>query len=165
MRVKELDIAPGRTGKIILKKYRLTRILESWVEINTTSDKAWAALVDFAYWPSWNSFIPEVEGKLKVDNEMRITVRSPGLKEMNFKPTVLAIEEGKKLVWGGGAWYIGYKGVHEFIIEDIADNRIRFKQIEKFQGPIVLFMNKMINKTAVGYGNMNEEFKSYLESN
>lgn len=116
MRVKELDIAPGRTGKIILKKYRLTRILESWVEINTTNDKAWAALVDFASWPNWNSFIPEVEGKLKVDNEMGTKVRLPGFKEMNFKPTVMVVEKGKKLVWGGSAGYIRYRGVQNLLL-------------------------------------------------
>ncbi len=96
---------------------------------------------------------------------MMIKVKSPGLKEMNFKPTVFKIEDGKKVVWGGGAFLIGYRGIHEFIIEYIDENGIRFKQIEKFEGPIVLFMNQMIYKTAIGYVNMNEEFKELLENN
>lgn len=163
MKVEKIDLEIGKTSRIFLKKYRLTRILESCVEINTTVDKAWKALVDFQSWKQWNSFIPIVNGELKVGNKMMIKVKSPGLKEMRFKPTVFEIDSGKKLIWGGGALLIGYKGIHEFIIEYIDDNSIRFRQIEKFQGPIVLFMNKMINKTAVGYVNMNEEFKNYLE--
>ena len=161
MKAKEVDLGIGKTSKIIVKRYRLTRILESWVEINTTVDKAWDALVDFESWAQWNSFIPVVRGELKVGNKMMIKVKSPGLREMNFKPTIFEIERGKKVVWGGGAWYIGYKGIHEFIIEHIDENLVRFKQVEKFEGPIVLFMNEMIHKTAIGYVNMNEEFKDY----
>ncbi len=165
MEIKKIDLGIGKTSKIFLEKYRLTRILESWVDINTTVDKAWSALVDFESWIQWNSFIPVVNGELKVGSTMMIQVKSPGLKEMNFKPTIFEVERGKKVVWGGGAWYIGYKGIHEFIIESVDENLIRFKQIEKFEGPIVLFMNKMINKTAIGYVSMNEEFKDYLEKN
>ena len=162
---KATDLGIGITSKVFLKKYHLTRTLESWVDIHTTVDKAWNTLIDFESWPEWNSFIPVVKGELKVGNKIMIKVKSPGLKEMNFKPTVFEIVSGKKIVWGGGAWFIGYKGIHEFIIEHIDENLIRFKQIEKFQGPIVLLMNKMIYKTAIGYANMNEEFKNYLEIN
>ena len=56
-----------------------------------------------------------------------------------------------------------YNGIHEFILEEIDDTTTRFKQIEKFQGPTVLLMKKMIQKTAVGYLNMNEELRNYLE--
>ena len=56
-----------------------------------------------------------------------------------------------------------YNGIHEFILEEIDDTTTRFKQIEKFQGPIVLLMKKMIQKTAIGYLNMNEELRNYLE--
>ena len=163
MGIKSIDLELGKTSKIVLKKYRLTRILESWVDIKTTVDEAWDALIDFDSWTKWNSFIPVVKGQLKVGNKMMILVKSPGLKEMNFKPTVFEIEVNKKVVWGGGAIYIGYKGIHEFIIEYVDDDWIRFKQIEKFEGPIVLFMKNMIHKTAIGYVNMNEEFKNFLE--
>ena len=163
--MQKINLEIGEISKITLRKYRLTRILESWVEINTTVDKAWDALLDFESWTKWNSFIPIVKGELKVGNKMMIKVKSPGLKEMIFKPTVFEIEGGKKIVWGGGTLLIGYRGIHEFIIEYLDDNRIRFKQIEKFEGPIVLFMNKMIFKTAIGYVSMNEEFKKFLEKN
>lgn len=165
MAIKKIDLGLGKTSKIFLKKYHLTRILESWVDINTTVDNAWNALIDFESWGQWNSFIPVVKGEFKVGSKMMIKVNSPGLKEMSFKPTIFEIESGKKVVWGGGAWFIGYKGIHEFIIESVDENLIRFKQLEKFEGLIVLFMSKMINKTASGYVNMNEEFKDYLEKN
>lgn len=165
MKAEEINLGIELNSNIILKKYRLTRVLESWVEINTTVEKAWNALVDFDSWARWNSFIPMAKGDFYVGNKMMIKVKSPGTKEMDFKPTIFEIESGKKLVWGGSAIYIGYKGVHEFIIEHIDENLIRFRQIEKFEGPIVLLMNDMIYKTAKGYVNMNKEFKEFLEKN
>lgn len=164
MKAKEIDLGIGKSGKIVLKKDRLIRVLESWVDVNTTVDRAWSALVDFESWKQWNSFIPEVKGELKIGNKIVIKVQSPGLKEMVFKPTIFDVQEGKQFSWGGSS-LIGYKGIHEFIIECVDENKIRFKQIEKFEGPVVLFMNNMINKTAIGYANMNEEFKKFLEEN
>ncbi len=164
METVQMDLGMVETSRICLKKQGLIRILESSVEIQTTVDQAWDALIDFQSWPRWNSFISVVEGELKVGNKMMIKVQSPGLKEMVFKPTVFVIESGQKVVWGGGALLIGYRGLHEFIIEHIDENLIRFKQIEQFEGPIVLLMKEMINKTAMGYVSMNEAFKRYLET-
>ncbi len=123
----------------------------------------WDALVDVQSWEKWNSFIPMVEGSLAVGNTLKIKVISPGMKEMIFEPIVYEIKKHQKISWGGGFLLFVYKGIHEFLIEKIDEDTTRFRQIEKFQGPIVLLMNKMIQKTALGYLNMNEEIKHFLE--
>jgi hypothetical protein len=163
MPLKTVDLSQNTNRKILLKTSLLTRILESWIDINVPVSDVWDALVDVESWEKWNSFIPMVEGKLAVGNTMNIKVVSPGMKAMIFKPTVYEIEEYQKISWGGGFLLFVYKGIHEFILEDLDDNTTRFRQIEKFQGPIVLLMKTMIQKTALGYLNMNEEFKRYLE--
>ena len=160
---KITDLSQSDTRKIVLKSAPLTRILESWIDIKVPVAEVWDSLIDVDSWGKWNSFIPEVEGILTVGNTMKIKVVSPGMKEMTFEPVIYAIEENKRISWGGGFLLFVYKGIHEFILEEINDNTTRFRQIEKFQGPIVLLMKKMIQKTAVGYLNMNEEFKNYLE--
>lgn len=165
MEAKRKQLGIGKTSEVFLEKYCLTRVLESWVEIHATIDEAWDALVDFASWTQWNSFIPVVTGELAVGNEMTIRVKPPGLKEMVFKPTVYEMDIGSKLVWGGVARRIGYRGIHEFVLEYIEEDKTRFIQREKFEGPIVLLMSRMIHKTALGYVNMNEEFKEYIEKN
>jgi len=163
MQLKTVDLSQNKNRKIILKSALFTRILESWIDINVPVSDVWDALNDVESWGKWNSFIPMVEGKLEVGNTMKIKVVSPGLKEMIFEPNIYEIEEYKKISWGGGFLLFVYKGIHDFILEEIDENITRFKQIEKFQGPIVLLMKKMIQKTAVGYLNMNEELKYYLE--
>jgi hypothetical protein len=163
MPLKTVDLSQNNHRKIVLKSSGLTRILDSWIEIHAPAAAVWEALIDFESWETWNSFIPMVEGKLDVGNTLKIKVISPGMKAMVFEPTVYAIEEKRKISWGGGFLLFVYKGIHEFILEQIDDSTTRFRQIEKFQGPMVLLMNKMIQKTAVGYLNMNEEFKHFLE--
>ncbi len=163
MQPKTYDLSQSDNRKIILKRSFLTRILDSWVEINVPVSEVWDALIQFETWDQWNSFIPMVEGELAVGNVMKIKVVSPGMKEMVFKPVVYEIEENKKISWGGGFLLFVYKGIHEFSLEEIDDNTTRFRQTEKFQGPIVLLMKKMIQKTAIGYLNMNEDFKYFLE--
>jgi hypothetical protein len=163
MQLKTVDLSQNSQRKILLKSAVFTRILESWIEINVPISDVWQALTDVESWDKWNSFIPVVEGKLAVGNVIKIKVVSPGLKEMTFEPTVYEIEKHRKISSGGGFLLFVYNGIHEFILEEIDDNTTRFRQIEKFQGPIVLLMKEMIQKTAIGYLNMNEEFKYFLE--
>ena len=163
MQPKTVDLSQNDNRKILLKTFGLTRILDSWIDINVPVSAVWDALVDVQSWEKWNSFIPMVKGNLAVGNTMKIKVVSPGMKSMVFEPTVYAIEKHQKISWGGGFLLFVYKGIHEFILEEINEDTTRFRQTEKFQGPIVLLMNKMIQKTALGYLNMNEEFKHYLE--
>jgi hypothetical protein len=147
MPFKTVDLSQNSNRIIVLKSSGLTRILESWIDIHVPAADVWEALIDFESWEKWNSFIPMVEGKLDVGNKMKITVVSPGMKAMIFEPTVYEIEEKKKIAWGGGFLLFVYKGIHEYILEKIDDNTTRFRQIEKFQGPIVLLMKNMIQKT------------------
>jgi hypothetical protein len=163
MQLKTVDLSQNNQRRIVLKRSGLTRILESWVDINVPVSDVWEALVDVESWEKWNSFIPMVEGNLDVGNTIKIKVVSPGMKEMIFEPAVYAIKKYQKISWGGGFLLFVYKGIHEFIVEEIDNSTTRFRQIEKFQGPIVLLMKKMIQKTAIGYLNMNEELKYFLE--
>jgi hypothetical protein len=105
-----------------------------------------------------------VEGHLAVGKTVKIKVASPGMKAMLFEPTIYEIEKYQKISWGGGFLLFVYQGIHEFILEEIDQDTTRFKQTEKFQGPMVLLMKNMIQKTALGYLNMNAELKHYLEN-
>jgi hypothetical protein len=163
MPLKTLDLSQNEDRKILLRSSGLSRILESWIDINAPVSDVWDALIHVESWAEWNSFIPMVEGKLAVGNRMKIKVVSPGMKEMIFEPTVYEIIKHEKISWGGGFLGFVYQGIHEFIFEKIDDSTTQFSQIEKFQGPIVLLMKKMIQKTALGYLNMNEELRDYLE--
>ena len=85
------------------------------------------------------------------------------MKPMIFKPEVYEVIPFKKILWGGSFLKILYRGDHAFLLELTPKGKTRFRQIERFRGPMVLFMGSMIKKTEVGYHQMNVAFKEQVE--
>lgn len=140
------------------------RTIDSYIDIDAPPEKVWEVLVDFKSWESWNTFIPLAQGNLKVGERMLIKFVSPGLKPVIFKPKVFVVRLYKEIIWGGSFLKIIYRGDHTFILDPIPGGKTRFRQIERFIGPIVLFMNSMIKKTELGYNQMNLALKKEVES-
>ncbi len=140
-----------------------SKTIDAWIDIEASPDDIWEVLVNFPKWSEWNPFIPLVEGELIKGRTLRIQVTPPGLKKMTFRPKVFSVIQNKEIAWGGGFLWIVYKGEHLFLLEPLSENLTRFRQIERFQGPIVLFMGSMIRKTEKGYHQMNTALKKRVE--
>lgn len=54
---------------------------------------------------------------------------------------------------------IVYRGENLFLFKPLRENRTRFRQIERFNGPMVLLMGSMIQKTEKGYHQMNNSLE------
>ncbi|MDF2595055.1 MAG: hypothetical protein K0R69_1396 [Clostridia bacterium] len=144
---------------------RMYRVLDTWIDIEAQPQKVWEMLVDFKSWELWNPFIPVVEGNLQIGEHMRIKVIPPGLRPMIFKPEVYVVKLYEEILWGGSFLKVVYRGDHAFLLEPLTGGKTRFRQIEKFRGPIVLLMGGMIKKTEIGYHQMNLAFKRRVEGN
>ena len=94
---------------------------------------------------------------------LKIRVHPPGLKTMIFQPEVFSVIENEEIVWGGSFLWIVYRGEHRFLLEPLGENRTRFRQVERFRGPMVLFMGSMIRNTEKGYHQMNISLKKRVE--
>jgi len=159
--IVEGDSQVGGHGK--LTSGFLSDVLETWIDIDSSPEKVWDTLVDFPEWKRWNTFIPDVEGPFLEGKTLRITVIPPGLKQMNFEPEINTIIPIHQIVWGGGFLWFVYHGDHTFSIEPLANGKTRFRQTERFQGPMVLLMGGMIGPTEKGYIQMNAELKKEVE--
>lgn len=142
----------------------LTRTIDAWIDIEATPELIWNVLLDFPKWGQWNTFIPRVEGKLEKGQTMEIQVCPPGMKTMTFRPEVFSIVPNREIVWGGSFLRVVYRGEHLFLLEPLDNNQTRFRQIERFHGPMVLFMGSMIKKTEKGYHQMNLALKKRVEA-
>lgn len=145
------------------QKRLMRRVIDASIDIDAPPQEVWSVLVDFYSWESWNDFIPIVEGNLQVGERLLIKVVPPGLKPMTFNPEVYVVEPIKAIVWGGSFLGVIYRGDHSFILESTPDGKTRFRQIERFRGPMVLFMSGMIKKTEIGYHQMNHALKKRME--
>ncbi len=139
------------------------RVIDAQIDIAASPKHVWAELVDFPAWKEWNPFIPSVTGTLEVGADLRVTVSPPGIRSMEFKPKVYTVRPGKEIVWGGSFLFVAYRGDHAFFLERLPDGGTRFRQRERFRGPMVLFMGSMIEATERGYRQMNEAFKRRVE--
>ena len=144
---------------------RMYQVLDTWIDISASPQTVWKALVDFPAWVRWNPFIPSVQGNPQVGGRLCIKVVSPGLKPMVFKPEIFEVKLNERLVWGGSFLWFIYRGDHAFLLEPRPGGITRFRQIERFRGPMVLLMGSMIKKTEAGYHTMNSAFKRYVEDN
>ncbi len=143
---------------------KLFRVIDCAVDIDAPPTKVWDMLVDFKSWPQWNPFIPMVEGNLQVGSGMCIRVTPPGMKAMVFKPKVYVVRPPEEILWGGSFLWVIYRGDHAFLLEPLPGGKTRFRQVERFRGPMVLLMGNMLKKTELGYDQMNTAFKKYVET-
>jgi hypothetical protein len=140
------------------------RQIERSVTINTSADRVWQILVDFARYPEWNPFMTSVVGKPIAGKCLRVRLRPPGGIGMTFKPRVLVASPGRELRWIGRLLFPGlFDGEHSFIIEPVSGNRCRLVQAERFTGLLVSLFGKNFDATGAGFEQMNEALKTRAE--
>jgi len=144
------------------------RIIDTYIDIDAPPSRVWEVLVDFPAWKEWNPFIPSITGKLELGGSLRLTVSPPGLKSMKFKSKVFTLRSCEEIVWGGGFLLFVYRGDHAISLSQLPSGGTRFRQIERWRGPLVLLMGRMFKRmfepTKQGYHQMNTALKRRVEA-
>jgi hypothetical protein len=126
-------------------------------EIAAPVEVVWAQLTDTASFASWNPFIESLEGALEEGERLAVRITPPGGKAMTFRPTVTAVEEGRRLEWLGRLLMPGvFDGRHSFTLEPTATGT-RLIQEETFTGMLVPLIG--LAKTKEGFRLMNEALR------
>jgi hypothetical protein len=139
------------------------RILDTYIDLDAPPQRVWEVLVDFPAWKEWNPFIPSMTGKLEVGARLQMTVSPPGMKSMEFEPTVFELRPGEEIIWGGSFLRFAFRGDHAISLEPLPSGGTRVRQRERFRGPMALFMGRMFGPTEQGYHQMNQAFKARVE--
>ena len=139
--------------------------LHTEIEIDASSERVWAVLLDFASYPQWNPFVRSVVGLPQKGARLQIAVQPHGGKVMRFSAVVLAAEAGRELRWLGGFLFPGlFDGEHSFVIESLGADKVRFRQSERFGGILVgLFRTSLNRDTKRGFEEMNLALKARAE--
>jgi hypothetical protein len=142
-----------------------TREIRREIEIDAPPAAVWHVLTDTAAYPEWNPFVRQLEGELRTGARLDVRIAPPGARGMRFKPTVLAAETERELRWLGRFLAPGiFDGEHSFTIELLADGRTRFVQTEHFSGILVAAFARTLEKTQLGFEQMNVALKSKAEA-
>jgi len=139
----------------------MTKQINTSITINATKEKVWKVLTDWEKYPEWNPFIKSIRGELKVGNRIQIQLQG-----MQFKPTILTLNENQELKWLGHLWFKGlFDGEHKFYLTDNGDGTATFEQSEIFSGVLVKLFSKSLDQdTKSGFEQMNRELKLRVEN-
>ena len=149
----------------LIKVSVMAKEIKTEIIINAPIEKVWATLMNFEYYPKWNTFITSIEGKSEVGQKLKAFLQPPGAKGMTFKPKVLIVNPNQEFRWVGHLLFPGiFDGQHNFKLIDNGDNTTTFIQSENFKGILVPFLKKMIEiNTVQGFRQMNEGLKREVE--
>jgi hypothetical protein len=105
---------------------------EASAEIHAPADRVWDILTDAPAYPSWDSGVTRVEGRI-ADGE-RITVHSEVAAGRAF-PVRVAIKPPDEMTWTGGMPLGLFRGVRTFRVSQ--DGEItRLTMREEYSGPL-----------------------------
>ncbi|SFC41779.1 hypothetical protein SAMN05444422_10861 [Halobiforma haloterrestris] len=112
--------------------------IETFEEIDAPPDVVWEVLLEFDSYPEWNPFIRAIEGAPSTGERLRVRIEPPESRGMTFRPTVVAVEPGRRLAWRGRLVVpFAFDGAHEFHLEPIDGDRTRLLHRETFRGALV----------------------------
>ena len=134
------------------------------IEIEASPQQVWQVLTDLKSFSQWNPFIRSAKGKLEVGSQLEVLIQPPGASQMMFRPRVLIVETNREFRWLGSLLVPGIMdGEHIFIIDRIAENKVRFRHSEQFKGLLVPFLWKSLDtNTRQGFNEMNVALKNQL---
>jgi uncharacterized protein YndB with AHSA1/START domain len=110
------------------------RHYESTATIAASPDDVWAALVDAASWPSWDSGVDAVDGTLA--EGQKITIRSSAAPGRAFPVKVTAFEPFRRLVFSGGMPLGLFRGERTYTLTP-DDAGTAFRMREEYTGPML----------------------------
>jgi hypothetical protein len=122
-------------------------------------------LTDFPAYGAWNPFVLSVAGEPRAGTRLTVRIQPPGGRAMTFRPTVLVARPPAELRWRGHVLMPGlFGGEHDFILEPLGSNRVRFVHRETFRGLLVPLLRRSLEpRTRAGFEAMNRALKARAE--
>jgi hypothetical protein len=132
--------------------------------INTTHltldaplEDVWETLTALPAYAEWNPFITSASGALAPGDRLDLTIHPPGGRPMRFKPWVTCVEQHRYVEWLGRAGMPGiFDGRHSFTLTPLTGGRTLLQQSESFSGALVPFAGSVLDRTRVGFEQMNQ---------
>jgi hypothetical protein len=133
------------------------RYYEATSTIAASAEAVWAVLADGASWPSWDSGVDAVEGKIAPGETIKI--RSQAAPGRAFPVKVTQFDPPAHLRFSGGMPLGLFRGVRTYEVSQDADARAVFRMREEYTGPLL----PLIWRTMPDLGPSFERFASGLK--
>jgi len=136
------------------------------IEISSSAERIWRALMDFPAYPRWNPVIRWIRGSASPGTKLSVLFHPEGRLPVWFRATVTVAAEQSEFRWTGALVSPRiFSGDHYFRVEASGSDRCRLIQGEIFRGPLAPLMYRMLaDYNRSGFVAMNEALKSYVEA-
>jgi hypothetical protein len=111
------------------------RHYEATAAIAASREAVWAVLSDGASWPSWDSGVDAVEGRIAAGETVRI--RSKAAPGRTFPVKVTQFDPPAHLRFSGGMPLGLFRGVRSYEVSDETDGQVTFRMREEYSGPLL----------------------------
>jgi uncharacterized protein YndB with AHSA1/START domain len=109
--------------------------------INATPERVWPILTDAAAWPTWDSGVAKVDGRVALGETVSITVKAnPG---RAFPVKVVQLDAPGRMVFLGGMPLGLFRGRRTYTLEPEGAGT-RFTMREEYTGPLAGMITKSI---------------------
>lgn len=124
------------TGKATTIKKFFSRQTYVAIDIAASTERIWKLLTNAELFPSWNSTIVELTGKIA--HGEKLVLRSTLAPDRKFKLKVNEFDPNKRLAWGDAM------GIRVFTLNPQSNGETRFTMSETIGGPIFPLFARMI---------------------
>ena len=111
------------------------RYFEATSTIDASPEAVWSVLSDGASWPSWDSGVDAVEGRIALDETIKI--RSQAAPGREFPVRVTRFDPPAHLRFSGGMPLGLFRGVRTYELSGGADGQVEFRMREEYSGPLL----------------------------
>jgi hypothetical protein len=129
--------------------------------IDAPPEQVWAVLVDAAGYPSWDSGVDKVDGRIAAGE--KITVHAAVNPGRAFPVKVTEFRSGQRMTWTGGMPLGLFKGVRTFTLTP-RGNATEFTVREEYTGPLLPLIWRSMPDLAPSFDRFARGLKQRVES-
>jgi hypothetical protein len=111
------------------------RYYEATSEIDASPEAVWAVLSDGTTWPSWDSGVEAVEGRIAIGETIKI--RSQAAPGREFPVKVTRFDPPAHLRFTGGMPLGLFRGVRTYEVSAGVNGQATFRMREEYSGPLL----------------------------
>ena len=108
---------------------------EATSTIDAPPDVIWAILVDAPGYPTWDSGVERVEGRIAPGEKIKVVSQANPKRAFPVKVTELT--RGRSMTWTGGMPLGLFKGVRTFTLTPQSGGPTTFAMREEYTGPLL----------------------------
>ena len=158
----------GGEDQQLHRRYRqgklFARAVAASVDIQAPARDVWAVLVDFARYPEWNPFTPDVEAELAVGAPVRLRVRMPGRRQLHRVEQINRVEPDRALCWG---MHMGHRALlcaNRWQLLEPMGAGTRYTSVDRFSGLLVPLVMALYGRPMqLGFQQMADALKVRVE--